>query len=89
MRNCASLKIFSIPEDKTVYKSILRDFKAGFGRIHDEASLIEYINSQLDNTDLNNYQKTVAADRMRKSLIEGIEYTIQPGGTLHQFVKAL
>ncbi len=81
-------KAFNISDDKEVYKSLLRDFKAGFGRIHDEASLIEYISNQLDGTDFNNYQKTIAADRMRKSLIEGIEsHTVQKDGVLHQFVK--
>ena len=76
---------FDIPDDKDVYKSLLRDFKASYGRIHDESSLIDYITSQLDVTDFNNYQKTIAAERMRDSLIEGIE--AHSNEISHQYVK--
>ena len=76
---------FDIPDDKDVYKSLLRDFKASYGKIHDESSLIGYITSQLDTTDLNNYQKTVAAERMRNSLIEGIES--YSNGASHKYIK--
>lgn len=76
---------FDIPDDKDVYKSLLRDFKASYGKIHDESSLIDYITSQLDATDFNDYQKTVAAHNMRESLIEGIES--YSNGVSHQFVK--
>lgn len=76
---------FDIPDDKNVYKSLLRDFKASYGKIHDESSLIDYITSQLDATDFNNYQKTIASGRMRDSLIEGIES--YSNGASHQFVK--
>lgn len=76
---------FDIPDDKDVYKSLLRDFKANYGKIHDESSLIDYITSQLDTTDFNNYQKTIAAERMRNSIIREIES--YSNGASHQFVK--
>lgn len=62
---------FDIPEDKEVYKSLLRDFKSMFGRIHDESEMLEYITSTLNNTDLDIHQKTLAANRMRIN-IEGL-----------------
>lgn len=66
-------KNFGISEDKDVYKSLLRDFKAGFGKLHDESALIEYIGEQFSGNELNNYQKTIAAGKMRESLIKGVD----------------
>lgn len=70
---------FSISDDKDVYKSLLRDFKAGFGQLHDESDLMAYISGQLDDTDLNNYQKTIAAKRMRDTLVDGVSTNIPNG----------
>lgn len=76
---------FDISDDKDVYKSLLRDFKANYGKIHDESSLIDYITSQLDTTDFNNYQKTIAAERMRDFIIGKIESYSNEAS--HQLVK--
>lgn len=83
-----SKEAFNISDDKEVYKSLLRDFKAGFGKIHDEASLIEYINSQFEGIDFDNYQKTVVANNIRENLIKDVEnYKVHKEGVLNQFVK--
>lgn len=79
---------FNIPDDKNMPKSMLRDFKASFGRIHDEVSMIEYINSQFEGVDFDNYQKTIAANNMREDFIRTIEtYKVHKEGVLNQFVK--
>ena len=64
---------FNISGEGKISKSTLRDFKAGFGRIHDESEMLGYIIEQLDNTGLNTYQKTLAMKDIREKFIEDIE----------------
>ena len=56
-----------------IYDSLIRDFKAVFGRIHDEAPMLEYMTSKLDATNLNTYQKTIVVNEMRKTFTDMIE----------------
>lgn len=64
---------FDTPEDVDIAKSTLRDFKAMYGRLQDESNLIGYIADSLEGKDLTNYQKTVAGERIRESLIDSVE----------------
>lgn len=64
---------FDIQENIEIPKSRFRDFKAIFGRIHDEAPMLEYITDKLNNTGLNSYQKTIAANEMVKYFTNTIE----------------
>lgn len=58
-----------------IYPSTLRDFRAMYGRIHNDSEMLGYIDEVLDGTELNAYQKTLVAKRIRDGVTQVSDVT--------------
>jgi len=68
-------KDLGIEEGKNIAPSMLRDFRNVFGKIQDEAEILEYIEEQVEGKDLSNHQKTLIAGGIRDSVFGALGNT--------------
>lgn len=65
-------KDLKIEAGRSVAPSMLRDFKNVFGKMQDEAEMLDYIEEQVEGKGFNNHQKTLIAGGIRSDVLEAI-----------------